>query len=207
MTKPVNPFAALFQPPPARLPKTASQQIVHEGKRIAKSARIERKEDVDAAALRRERDRAYFQQRYQRERQNPEAMARRAWHEANKERVRAYKKAWDAAHADEQRQYKAEWAKRKYHASPEAAERARESSRAYYQRNREQILARLVAKAAAKKADGLNRGQQPLKTAEPAPAAPAPLPPAPRKPAPGENKSPWRKFQSLGQLSRKGDRS
>lgn len=152
MGAPFNPFAALVSPPPARLPKTTSQQLVVDGKRVEKSKHV-RAEDRSIPELRRQRARAYYQARYQRERQDPAAMARRqAWYEANKVDVLLYKKRWDAAHADEMRAYKREWARRKYHESPESTEQRRQAQRDYYARNREKILARLAEKAAVKKA-------------------------------------------------------
>lgn len=88
--------------------------------------------------------------KYQRERANPEAMAkRRAWYEANKDKVRDCRKSYDKNQRARVSAQKAAHQKRAYHANPELM---RQRSRDYYARNREAILARAQAKRDAAKA-------------------------------------------------------
>lgn len=145
-----NPFAQLLAPRPIRLPKSDHISVVVDGQRIThvRQLRLD-DEDERARALRDKLRAAKDAQRYQRERADPQAMAKRqAWLEANREKRRAYKKAYDADPRNKQRQreQKTAWAKRNYHADPD---RARQVQREYYRRNREKILAKLQAKREA----------------------------------------------------------
>jgi hypothetical protein len=164
-----NPFAQLLGLKPGRLPATASSRVVVTGRTVTNARLLEealgtrRRRDAaadeppdagdqaEADALRRELQRAYYRQRYQRERQNPERMAKRqAWLEANRDKVRAYKKAYDERMRDHLRETKAAWARRKHAENPQPA---REAARRYYERNREAILAKSKAKTEARRAE------------------------------------------------------
>lgn len=156
-----HPFAGLLGLSCARLPSSASTTVVicgrkvHDARQVDEALPIHEPGDGTAEAwadkMRAEVERARQRQRYQLERQNPDRMAKRkAWIEANREKVRAYKKAYDEAHRRRIRPQQSAWAKAQYHADPDAA---RAKRRAYYADNRERILAklaekRLVAKAA-----------------------------------------------------------
>jgi hypothetical protein len=132
-----NPFEQLICPTRKRLPKSGSTTVVLGGKRITDVRQI----DPDERAVYEELvKRAAQAARYQRQRANPERMAKRAqWQEANRDKVRAYKQQWNAEHQDQVRQSKREHAARAYQADPE---KKRASAKAYYQRNREAILAK-----------------------------------------------------------------
>ena len=87
--------------------------------------------------------------RYQRERANPERMAKRAqWVEANRDKVQDYKRQWDAEHQDQVRQSKREHAARAYKADPD---KKRANAKAYYYRNRDAILAKNAEQRAARR--------------------------------------------------------
>lgn len=155
-----HPFGQLLGLQMSRIPASTSATVVVCGKRVDDVRSIDRalppQEDDDMAAkawaekLRKEVQRARARERYQRQRQNPEQMAKRkAWYEANREKVIAYKKAWDQANRDRMRQQQAAWARKNYHHDLELA---RAKARANYQANRENILATLQAKRDAAKA-------------------------------------------------------
>ena len=153
----MNPFAALVDPPRARLPKMPSTTVVIEGKRITDVRQINRKdreETDDLAALeqtllRKAVQAAKAAARYQRARLDPEKMAKRAaWYQANKEKVKAYKKKWDKKNLKKLRAQKLSWQTRAYRADPE---KYQARSREYYAKNRERILAALAEKARLKK--------------------------------------------------------
>ncbi|PZR19914.1 MAG: hypothetical protein DI538_30780, partial [Azospira oryzae] len=103
MSHTATPFDALLGIKPGRLPQTTQRAtVVLAGQRVKTARDIPAASDEpqDAEArleLKRARDRA----RYQRDRQNPQAMAKRqAWLEANREKVRAYKRDYDRKHRE-----------------------------------------------------------------------------------------------------------
>ncbi|MFN3302784.1 MAG: hypothetical protein ACK44A_03590 [Roseateles sp.] len=153
MSRGAHPFDGLLGVKLGRKPKPAERAtIVVNGRKVKTVSDIAsaapEPEDAEAIAseLRRARNRA----RYQADRQNPEAMAKRkAWYEANRDKVRAYKKQWDEKNKDRCRAAQNAWAKRDYVADPD---KHRQRQRAYYQRNREKILAKLKEKRDAAKA-------------------------------------------------------
>lgn len=129
-----------------RLPKSGASTVVLQGKRITDVRQIDPEErEVYEALVKRSAQAA----RYQRERANPERMAKRAqWQEANRDKVRAYKQQWNAEHQDQIRQSKREHAARAYKADPD---KKRASAKAYYHRNREAILAKNAEQRAARR--------------------------------------------------------
>lgn len=151
-----SPFDQLIHRPRARLPKTTSASVVVGGKRITdvRQVKVDADHDdldgLDVRTLRNKVQAAKAAARYQRIRLDPEKMAKRqAWYVANRAKVLAYKKKWDARNVKRMRKLKLDWQLRAYQANPE---KFRQRARAYYAKNRERILARLAAKAAAKKA-------------------------------------------------------
>ena len=132
-----NPFSVAMGLVPTRLPKTGRSIAVIAGKKITDVRQVDADERAAIAAeLRRVKERA----KYQRQRANPEAMAKReAWYEQNRDKVRAYKKQWDAAHVDQNRKAKREHQRRAYLAEPQ---KFRDRSRAYYAKNAEEIKAK-----------------------------------------------------------------
>lgn len=160
-----TPFAHLLSAGvPARLPKTAETTLVVDGQRITNARQLKpRGPDADAldleraAALKAELERDRNRRRYQRDRQDPEKMAkRRAYYLANREKVREWKREYDLRNRDRTRPQQAAWARRQRIAEPEVAN---ERVRRYYERNREKVLERsrqrrLAAKV-AKGAQGL----------------------------------------------------
>lgn len=172
MTAAANPFAQLLGELPEREVKTPSQTLVVNGRRITDARQIaaalagtgehepeDREETAHMAGLlRRKLERARNQARYQRQRQNPEAMAKRqAWVDANRDKVREYRAAWRARNLDLDRKYKAEYSARRYAADPE---RARQVSRDYYAAHREEILAKKRAETAAKRRGAAMPGER-----------------------------------------------
>lgn len=150
-----NPFSQLLGMQPLRLPKATTAYVVVEGKRVTdvrEIARVLRVHPSDPLVLklRRELEQARSRARYQRQRQDPEQMAkRREWYERNRDQVREYRRIYDEENRERINQQQADWARAKYRADPEPL---RAKSRAYYQRNREAILQRLREKKAAAKA-------------------------------------------------------
>lgn len=148
-----NPFAQLLGLVPGRLPHTKSAAVVVDGRRVDDVRQLRVDDEDELERLRREKLRAYYAARYQRDRQDPAKMAKRqAWLEANRDKVRAWKKAYDERTQERQREQKAAWQRHKTHASVEAREKAAAASRRYYREHREEILAKLAAERAAKKA-------------------------------------------------------
>jgi hypothetical protein len=148
-----NPFYQLLGIMPRSLPLTCNSTVVVQGKKITDVRQIAKEED-DAdhvAGLRLEVRRARDRDRYQRERQDPEKMAkRRAWLDANRAKALEYQRSYRAKNKDLQRQLAREWAKQKYHAD---LEMGRQKQRDYYAANRERILARLKADRDAARAE------------------------------------------------------
>lgn len=158
-----NPFAQLLGMQPVRLPKAPSACVVVNGKRIAdareiaKALQLEPGDQLDQE-LRRDLQRTRDREKYQRDRQDPEKMAkRRDWYERNREKVREYRRAYEEQHRERLNAQQAAWARAKYHADPEAGRR---KQREYYQRNREAILQRAREKKAAAKAEKPTGGGQ-----------------------------------------------
>jgi len=160
MSKPApNPFAQLLGVLPVRLPATTSHQLVVSGKRLTDLRQLNTALDLQAEdcadkgtaeRLRKEKQRAYNQARYQADRQDPEKMAKRkAWAEANREKIKSYKQKHLQKNKQRQLELAARWARENYAANPEAA---RQKGREYYARNREAILAKLQAQRDAAKA-------------------------------------------------------
>jgi len=151
-----TPFDALLGlQPPASLPKTTAAKVVVSGQPVTDVRQIDKLLDADdplRTELRRAVGSSRNRSRYQRQRTDPETMASRA---AREEAARADRQAYHAAYrADPKnkarhRELATAWARRNYHSDPEAA---RAKSRAWYQANREAILARAKAKRDAKKA-------------------------------------------------------
>lgn len=155
MSKKATPFDALLGIHRERKPKAVAEaQIVVNGRRVTSASQLKADDEVEAlvnADVKRALQRAKEQARYQRDRLNPEAMAKRqAWQDANRDKVRAYKKEWDKKNKKRQRALQKEWARRDYRANPE---RHRQKQRDYYARNREAILAKLQAQRDAAKAE------------------------------------------------------
>ena len=104
----------------------------------------ERDDDIaiaEARKLRAEIDRARQAARYQADKLDPAKMAKRkAWMDANPEKVAEYRRRNRERNRDRNRKYAADFARRQYHTDPEAA---RAKARAWYQCNRDRILARL----------------------------------------------------------------
>lgn len=135
--------AQRFDAPPA-----SGSRVVVEGRELRDLRQIRDRDDKAEQDLRRDearrqKDRA----RYQLLKHDPAFQATRAaWHERNREKVRAYKRDYDQRTRDHLREQKAAWARRTY---AERAERARAATRAYYQRNRERICAEKRARTSA----------------------------------------------------------
>lgn len=147
------PFDALLGLVPTRAPRSEERcTLVVAGRRVTTARDIPPTDEVEAVIaeklrrkLKAERDRA----RYQRDRKNPEAMAKRqAWLDANADERKAYQKAYRETNRERIAETRAEWAKRDYHAQPE---KHRQKQREYYARHRDAILARLKAKREAAK--------------------------------------------------------
>lgn len=140
-------FDQLLGTAPRRLPKSGNVRLVVNGKPLTDLRQL----DVDERELLRKAvNKAKAAARYQRDRQDPAKVAKRkAWYEANREKVLAYKKDYNERTKEQQRRLKADWAMRQYRADPEAQ---RAKSRAWYAQNREAVLAKLKAKRDAKRA-------------------------------------------------------
>lgn len=153
MSRPANPFDGLLGVKLGRTPKpTERATVVVNGRKVKTVTDLQAAapEPEDAEALKRELRRARNRARYQADRQNPEAMAKRqAWYEANRDKVRAYKRQWDQANKERCRAAQNAWAKRDYVADPD---KHRQRQREYYRRHREKILAKLQEKRDAAKA-------------------------------------------------------
>jgi len=151
----VSPFAQLLGTQIRRLPKAVEPVVRISGMVITDARQINSigLDPVEAARLKKELAKAKARAKYQRQRQDPEAMAKRkAWYEKNKEKVKAYKKAYDKKHRKAINANKLAYAKRAYQADPEAA---REKACAYRAANRTAILARAKAKRERLKAEKL----------------------------------------------------
>ena len=154
-----SPFAMLVSGVPARLPKGPVTTIVVNGRRITDARQLRPHgpdaDEIDrehAEALKRELERDRNRRRYQRDRLDPEKMAkRRAYTEANREKVRTWKREYDLRNRDRMRVLQADWARRERHLHPEVTN-ARQ--RRYYEKNRERVLERGRQRREAKKPDG-----------------------------------------------------
>jgi hypothetical protein len=145
-----NPFLQLLGVLPIRKPKSTVISVVVDGKVITDLRRT-RIEDPEARAeVKQQLKKARDAERYQRRRNDPDFIAqRKAYDERTREQRQAWKKQYDERTKDQQRELKTAWAKRRYHLEPE---KCRQVQRDYYQRNREQILAKLLEKRLAAKA-------------------------------------------------------
>lgn len=167
-----SPFDGLAGLAPVRLPKTTSSRLIVEGKPITDvrqlSALVDSDEAERLAELKAGLKQARNQARYQKQRQDPEAMAvREARAEQAKAERREYMRKYRAASRDRIRERQSAWERRSYRADPEAAaarrrdwyqanlDKAREQARQRYQRKREQILARAAESRAKKRAEKL----------------------------------------------------
>lgn len=164
-----SPFDQLLGLKRKRLPSSQSVRLVVNGKTVKDAHALNRAardltadaistddplanqhEQDQVAAAKKALAKAKASAKYQRDRANPEAMAKRkAWYEANREKVLAYNREYQAKHRARSHAHKVEHARRKYHAEPQLM---RQRSRDYYARNREAILARAQAKRDAAKA-------------------------------------------------------
>lgn len=151
----LNPFLQLRAPPLIKLPHTTSHTVVIEGKRVTSKKHLRMVVDADEAdtkaqaEIARELERARNRARYQREKNDPEKMAKRkAWYEANRETVLAYKRDYDKRNRKRIQECQTAWMRRKYAEDPTKYIAA---SHRYYDRHREAILARAKARHAAKK--------------------------------------------------------
>lgn len=154
-----SPFAQLLGTQTRRLPKAPEVTVRISGLVIRDARQINRLglDPEDAAKLKKELARAKARARYQRDRQDPVAMAKRqAWYEKNKEKVKAYKKNYDKKHRKAINANKLAHAKRAYQADPE---KYKAQTRAYYQANRSAILARAKAKRDRLKAAKAQEGK------------------------------------------------
>lgn len=153
-----QPFGPLLGIKPQSLPKSMGSRVVVDGRVIGDVRQIRHDapedrhadDESDIQAKRKAVIKARAAAKYQLTRQDPEKMAkRRAWYEANRAKVIAYKREWDRRHHEQVRQCKNAWAKANYHAN---AERMCQLTRDWYARNREAVLARSKAKRDAAKA-------------------------------------------------------
>lgn len=169
--KSINPFAQLLGITPSRLPSTTGHTLVVAGKKIGDERQIDKAlglkapehaaqadalDQAEADRLKAEKRRAYHRAKYQQQRQDPEAMAkRRAWADAHKEDRKRYLAEWKQRNPGRQQELARAWAKKNYHANAEAM---KAKARAWYAANREKVLARLKAQRQAKKAERTGGG-------------------------------------------------
>lgn len=134
------------------LPRPAGTTVVVEGRRITDLRQVKVPDDPEEQArLRREVQRAKNKARYERRKHDADYQAmRRAYDDRTREKRQAWKRDYDQRTKERQRQQKADWARRDYLADPEKHKAAR---RAYYLRNREAILAKLLARRDAARAE------------------------------------------------------
>lgn len=165
-TATMNPFAQLLGIKPGHLPSTTHHVLVVAGKKIGDEREIERAmglknaehaaeadelDKAEAARLRLEKRRAYERAKYQKQRQDPDAMAKRqAWDAAHKEDRKRYVEEWKKRNPGRQKELARAWAKKNYHQNPEAM---KAKARAWYAANREKVLAGLKAQRDAAKAE------------------------------------------------------
>jgi hypothetical protein len=162
MKRTASPFDQLLGMKPGRLPQSTGITLVVAGQKLSSTRAVPGVAaaavlgDEDAEALERRRlhaelERVKAAQRYQRERLDPEAMAKRqAWIDAHKAERREYMRRWRAANRERNRELKREWAAHQYRRDPEAGAA---KSRAYYAANRERILAEKSAREKRKRAE------------------------------------------------------
>lgn len=153
---PAQPFAQLLGLPAAALPITDSAQLVVAGRRIARADQVAalvvdaERDDLAVAEARRLVDEARkakrraADKRY-REKQSTQAK-RKAWMEANPDKLQAYRAKHRKAKGDAWVQQQAQAFQRRYWSDPEAA---RAKNRAYYHANRERILSAMRARREA----------------------------------------------------------
>lgn len=133
------------------LPRTAGTTVVVEGKRITdvRQLVVEDKDPDELARLRSEVRRAKERAYYHQHKHDPEFQAKRAaYAERTREERRAWKREYDQRTKERQRKQKTDWARRNYVIAPD---KQRAASKAYYERNREAILARRKASQKAKR--------------------------------------------------------
>lgn len=149
-----TPFDALLGLKPGRLPHSKSTTVVVAGEKVTDVRQIDRKlvdaeRDDDGAIaearrLRAETQKARDAARYQADKADPVKMAKRkAWADANPEKVAEYRRRNRKRNRDRNRKLGTDWARRAYHENPEPF---RAATRAWYERNRDKVLARLKAK-------------------------------------------------------------
>lgn len=125
-------------------PATGGTTVVVQGRRISDVRQLDAIEDDpdELARLRAEVRRAKKRASDERRKHDPHYQAlRAAYVERTAEQRREYKRAYDLRTYARQRKQKSEWARRMYAQDAEYAEARRAATRAYYQRNRERILA------------------------------------------------------------------
>ena len=173
--RPAGPFDALLGVPPPPTANTGSAVLVVAGLRVGNRQDVRAvaaamsdgpfAAQLEAQRLAAELCRVRSAQRYQREKADPVAMAKRqAWAERNKDKCREAIRRWRAKNMLENREYQKAWAKRRYHEDPQAF---CAKQRAYYAANREAVLKRLRDKKARLKA--VAQGQAPSLNSQPEP--------------------------------------
>jgi hypothetical protein len=165
-----NPFAQLLGVKAHKLPKTASSTVVVAGKKVGDERQIKKllgvqgeaptddnaQERAEAARQAKLRKTAYWRAKYQQDRQDPAKIAKReAYEEAHREERRAYMAEYRKRNRERQRELARDWARKNYHLN---TDECRAKARAYYQANRERILADLKAQREAAKAAKQNTG-------------------------------------------------
>lgn len=102
---------------------------------------------VELATWREAWSRLYYAARHQRRKDDPAEIAKRAaWMKRNAEARRAYLEDWKARNRDRLREYNKHWSRQRRATFPEENQQAQ---RRYYERNREEILARSRARREA----------------------------------------------------------
>jgi hypothetical protein len=149
-----TPFDALLGLLPARQPKSAGSTVVVSGQKVNDVRQIDAAlrdpyADDDwatqsARRLRAEFNRAKDAARYQADRCDPVKMAKRkAWADANPDKVAEYRRRNRERNRERNRKMATDWARRAYQQDPEPRRAAR---RAWYERNRDKVLAKMKAK-------------------------------------------------------------
>lgn len=167
----VNPFQGLLSPMPLhRLPAVGRVELVVHGKRVRKGERTssvlnrpvadeqEREEQAaDQAALRQARAKAGYRERYQRLKADPvKWAARQAAQAAKKEQTRLYQARYRAENRERIRAQGAAWGRRKRALMlPEEQAVLNAKQRAYYERTRDERVAKL-REYRAKNRDAIN---------------------------------------------------
>jgi len=135
-----GPFDALLGIGPKRCPGSPNATLVISGRRVRGADDVTADESEDR---RTEIERFRSREKYQRRLSDPEQLAKRkAWIEANRERVREYDRRFYRSHPERVAEKNRAYARSAYLKDPE---RFRAKSRAYYQANREKALERAKA--------------------------------------------------------------